>query len=203
MTKTDSTGRSMIEMLGVLAIIGVLSAGGISGYSRAMEKYRLNRALEEISFMVDELLHYTKDFHDGSGQNLISVAEALNLIPGSWTNHQAYLRDNMRNVIYLRSCTDLSCSWTFYYNFQNNGSYERRLCSELVMNMAIPQQELLYRLIFRKPGNADISYYGNNIDKCAAGGICVRNLTAAEISAGCRSCLEGGDCFLMFTYTEN
>ena len=32
-----STGRSMVEMLGVLAIIGVLSVGAIAGYSKAME----------------------------------------------------------------------------------------------------------------------------------------------------------------------
>ena len=31
--KTSDSGRSMIEMLGVLAIIGVLSVGGIAGYS--------------------------------------------------------------------------------------------------------------------------------------------------------------------------
>ena len=30
-TKTNQSGRSMIEMLGVLAIIGVLSVGGIAG----------------------------------------------------------------------------------------------------------------------------------------------------------------------------
>ena len=30
-------GRSMIEMLGVLAIIGVLSVGGIAGYGRRCE----------------------------------------------------------------------------------------------------------------------------------------------------------------------
>ena len=36
----NESGRSMIEMLGVLAIIGVLSVGGIAGYSRAMMKYR-------------------------------------------------------------------------------------------------------------------------------------------------------------------
>ena len=29
---TDGTGRSMVEMLGVLAIIGVLSAGALKGY---------------------------------------------------------------------------------------------------------------------------------------------------------------------------
>ena len=33
------SGRSMIEMLGVLAIIGVLSVGGIAGYSKAMLNY--------------------------------------------------------------------------------------------------------------------------------------------------------------------
>ena len=30
--KNEQTGRSMVEMLGVLAIIGVLSVGGIAGY---------------------------------------------------------------------------------------------------------------------------------------------------------------------------
>ena len=33
----NCVGRSMIEMLGVLAIIAVLSVGGIAGYSKAME----------------------------------------------------------------------------------------------------------------------------------------------------------------------
>lgn len=37
MYKNFEKGRSMIEMLGVLAIIGVLSVGGIAGYSKAME----------------------------------------------------------------------------------------------------------------------------------------------------------------------
>ena len=39
-------GRSMIEMLGVLAIIGVLSVGGLAGYTRAMRSYRTNEILE-------------------------------------------------------------------------------------------------------------------------------------------------------------
>ncbi len=39
-------GRSMVEMLGVLAIVGVLSVGAIAGYSKAMTKYKLNKAIE-------------------------------------------------------------------------------------------------------------------------------------------------------------
>ena len=41
-------GRTMTEMLGVLAIIGVLSIGGISGYSYAMNKHRANQIVNEI-----------------------------------------------------------------------------------------------------------------------------------------------------------
>ena len=56
MTKNGQTdvlqcGRSMIEMLGVLAIIGVLSVGGIAGYSKAMQKYRINKTIEQITLI--------------------------------------------------------------------------------------------------------------------------------------------------------
>ena len=47
----NETGRSMIEMLGVLAIIGVLSVGGIAGYSKAMMKYRINKTIEQLSLV--------------------------------------------------------------------------------------------------------------------------------------------------------
>lgn len=50
--KNEESGRSMVEMLGVLAIIGVLSIGGISGYSKAMGKYRINKTLDQISMLV-------------------------------------------------------------------------------------------------------------------------------------------------------
>ncbi len=43
-----SIGRSMIEMLGVLAIIAVLTVGGIAGYSKAMKKYQANKVVGEI-----------------------------------------------------------------------------------------------------------------------------------------------------------
>ena len=47
------TGRSMVEMLGVLANIGVLSVGAIAGYSKAMMKYKLNKqAVTSILFIV-------------------------------------------------------------------------------------------------------------------------------------------------------
>ena len=47
----NETGRSMVEMLGVLAIIGVLSVGGIAGYTLAMRKYKVNNLVDCISKM--------------------------------------------------------------------------------------------------------------------------------------------------------
>ena len=47
----EQNGRSMIEMLGVLAIIGVLSVGGIAGYSKAMMKYKINKTIEQITLI--------------------------------------------------------------------------------------------------------------------------------------------------------
>ncbi len=43
----NESGRSMVEMLGVLAIIGVLSVGGIAGYTTAMNSHRANETANQ------------------------------------------------------------------------------------------------------------------------------------------------------------
>ena len=62
--RTDATlsGRSMVEMLGVLAIIGVLSVGAMSSYSKAMFKYKLNKQAEQLSTLFNEAVIYAKQF---------------------------------------------------------------------------------------------------------------------------------------------
>ena len=55
MKKINENGRSMVEMLGVLAIIGVLSVGGIAGYSKAMNKYKINKTTDQVSMLVANL----------------------------------------------------------------------------------------------------------------------------------------------------
>lgn len=44
--RKNESGRSMVEMLGVLAIIGVLSIGGIAGYTLSMNRYRANTIVD-------------------------------------------------------------------------------------------------------------------------------------------------------------
>ncbi len=61
-----SVGRSMIEMLGVLAIVGVLSVGGIAGYSKAMEKFKVNKLLDEYTMLIYGLLGNANEFRNQS-----------------------------------------------------------------------------------------------------------------------------------------
>ena len=49
--KRSQKGRSMVEMLGVLAIVGVLSVGGISAYGVAMKKHKANELLHQASML--------------------------------------------------------------------------------------------------------------------------------------------------------
>ncbi len=54
--KTHSqSGRSMVEMLGVLAIIAILSIGGIVGYKLAMNYYQADQIANEINLMRNDL----------------------------------------------------------------------------------------------------------------------------------------------------
>ncbi len=65
------SGRSMVEMLGVLAIVGVLSVGAIAGYSKAMMKYKLNKQAEQYNTLINAVARNVRNFDDintGGGQ---------------------------------------------------------------------------------------------------------------------------------------
>jgi len=59
--RVTETGRSMVEILGVLAVIGVLSVGGIMGYKFAMDKYRTNDIVESVHMRSTDIWHI---YHD-------------------------------------------------------------------------------------------------------------------------------------------
>ena len=55
MIKLEEQGRSMVEMLGVLAVMGVLSVGGVAMYTTAMNKHRANELLNAVSLRATAL----------------------------------------------------------------------------------------------------------------------------------------------------
>lgn len=52
---SQESGRSMVEMLGVLAIVGVLSVGGIAGYSQAMSKFKITKAMDQVQTIITNM----------------------------------------------------------------------------------------------------------------------------------------------------
>ena len=64
MKMNNESGRSMVEMLGVLAIIGVLSIGGIAGYTIAMNRYRANEIIDTAAKLA--VIGMTKNINGGT-----------------------------------------------------------------------------------------------------------------------------------------
>ncbi len=106
--KNASTGRSMVEMLGVLAIIGVLSVGGIAGYSKAMMKYKLNKQSEQLTQILFSLEHYRemlgRDRNNiAINSSIITLLTKLNAIPLEMIrpNDHDQIYDIFGNIIWL------------------------------------------------------------------------------------------------------
>ena len=83
MAKANQIGRSMVEMLGVLAIIGVLSVGSISGYSKAMLKHKMNKQAEQLNTVFNLASRYNKQirFDDSTSHSVVEMFIKLGELP--------------------------------------------------------------------------------------------------------------------------
>lgn len=81
---SNQTGRSMIEIIGVLAIIGVLSVGALAGYSAAMEKNKANKIVDEVSNLVANIhsIYPNSDYKDISLEHLVKL-NAVVFVPAN------------------------------------------------------------------------------------------------------------------------
>ncbi len=212
--QANPLGRSMIEMLGVLAIIAVLSVGGIAGYSKAMEKYKVNKALEEYSFLIYGLLEHMRDIQNLTQENsskaigLVTWVKAANLIPQTWTSEvkgtivDASLQDPYGNDINLYSRAGLLVMDMYLggYSQNDNGGYfsatfPSKLCSELYRNLAQPLHSALTSVTL----TGGIVRYGDAVCDGKTKK-CVRDITLAEIDSACKYCKGTFACGLILQF---
>lgn len=92
MMRNNEQGRSMIEMLGVLAIVGVLSVGGIAGYSKAMNKFKTNKAIDQVQMISTNIRTLFSSQRNYNGLDNV-VAARTNSIPSEMYSASA-LTDN-------------------------------------------------------------------------------------------------------------
>ena len=102
-------GRSMIEMLGVLAIIGVLSVGGIAGYSKAMMKYRINKTIEQITLIAGNVRAFFAPQGNYAGLDDKKVIKKAKLVPDEmWDGDYNYIKDVWGDGVALAAADKIS-----------------------------------------------------------------------------------------------
>ena len=116
--QTNPIGRSMIEMLGVLAIVGVLSIGGIAGYSKAMNMYKINRWSAYYTELLANLqiAFSTTGTYGDKSEDLTNIVISAGLMPEGMVD--ANHKDIFGNRVYV-----LSRDWAGLYGVRLNIQY--------------------------------------------------------------------------------
>ncbi|MBP5215609.1 MAG: hypothetical protein J6039_03520 [Alphaproteobacteria bacterium] len=67
MKRVSQSGRSMIEMLGVLAIVGILTVGGFSLVTKVNTSNQVNTVIDEISSLALKVRVIARDYPGANG----------------------------------------------------------------------------------------------------------------------------------------
>ena len=133
------SGRSMVEMLGVLAIVGVLSIGGIMGYSYGMDKYRANETINDIMLRRSDLLaQHLKT----SAPNLDAWKDETTIYPIDLVEMEDEVDGQLNTVygvgvsgVHFKTCQMIaeelfSQAQIIINGYQYNGAFNNSLCNQ-------------------------------------------------------------------------
>ena len=216
--RQNQFGRSMIEMLGVLAIIGVLSVGGIAGYSKAMEKYKINKTINEYTMLIAGLLEYKNNFMQSTTpQNTIDLDEfifATHLVPETWKQYgnKRILDSNGHNIrIYFtnKSVADGNKAGRYIIDLRfslakTNAVFSRNLCKTFFIDIGQQMASAMYSMTVI-PVSTNIDYAGDAFCHGSGKSIsgqtikCLRDLTLSEADEICRTC-NNNSCGIVFVF---
>ncbi|MBO5284991.1 MAG: type II secretion system protein [Alphaproteobacteria bacterium] len=181
----------MIEMLGVLAIVGILSVGAIAGFQKAMRKHKINKLTEQYTLFIQEyLLKYKGEWarmHRNNGVYIASYLEKLGL-PAGWK------RVNDTNII--DSMNNRFSPNTGYAGFSHVGfdlliqvaeaNTQNELCRQFISNVILPFKEDIYRMWLYQRSSSKLFWYGT--PQCSGNRNCLSNMTFQDIEDFCSSC---------------
>ena len=106
--RSSQDGRTMIEILGVLALTAVLSISFIFAYSLAMEKIKINNTIKDITLTSQKIrnLYNKKKSFDNLDKEIFS----LNLISGSYVSEKDQkLYHRLNGEVIIKPNHDKSC----------------------------------------------------------------------------------------------
>lgn len=193
----NQIGRSMVEMLGVLAIIGVLSIGSISGYSTAMRKYKLNRQAESFNMLLANAIQISASVNRSSNYTHYNdLLQKVQLIPDGIVylkkpgyNSPDQLQDVFGNQIRFFSLHNL-----FYLSFiLHNSPYSKDICRNIIN--IVKEHSSNITEILREDSSAG-NYESNRIRSDCSKGVCFKNLTLEQIDKMCKISDKGNSTYL-------
>ena len=211
----SQSGRSMIEMLGVLAIIAVLSVGGIAGYSKAMEKFKVNKLISEYNMLIFGLMEHKQSIllpdDDNIDFELGETIKALNLVPENWRLlNEKYLDDGRGNLVNAR-IGQSSVAPVLVIDFNLGGlsedesgslistTFSNKLCFEMFNTLVYPLRDgLVMGRVFITGNKEDNRYYGAAY--CGGGNKCLQDLNFSDIKRECDACDGKNRCNVTITF---
>ncbi len=190
-------GRSMVEMLGVLAIIGVLSIGAIAGYSKAMMKYKLNKQIGQISYILNNMIieheKLDRDYTaiNNLGGDMTPSFIKLGLVP------EEMVAGVMRNTLF-----DIFNNRVYIWKGQDVGRYFRLsieleqqsmdVCLNLYTFAKANSAEIWQTLFYKGTENGQSGGYRVYGDKyCNKDNLCLKDMTISEMEERCSFCKDG------------
>ena len=183
----QQNGRSMVEMLGVLAVIGILSVGALAGFNKAMTKHKLNQHLDGMNKILLSSYEISQKLPTDTGWTLYSdFLKNTNSIPDDfkYVSKQKIL-DNFQNQFYFyRTAVN---TWGIFY-YMNADEASALICSNLLL-LAKENSHALYTVSRSTQSTQDDDYrishkfYGHHY--CKEGVSCLDDLTVAQIVDYC------------------
>ena len=187
-------GRSMVEMLGVLAIIGVLSIGAMAGYSKAMFKYKLNKQTEQLTTFLNNVFIHSSDFNlsiPASGVNSLQLIPYFiklqyvpdeMILPANSPYRDIQLKDIFDNKISLNlvQTTDYRINY-MNFSFDNNSV---DVCAN-VANILYNFHSYIDKVVFNTD-NGNTSFQGDA--SCKDDKACFRGVLQSDIFSLCKDC---------------
>ena len=204
--KKAQSGRSMVEMLGVLAIIGVLSIAGISAYSQAMFKYQLTTQEEAFNMLLHRAVELQPILQREYGkisigsQNVGKIMAETDTLPnGIYYNPQnKQIHDVFKNTIAInyqhssRGDGSSATDYLFWITLNRDGNKiterDRAICRNILL-AAQQNADNIAQVGVRSSADSGSGYSVSNLR-----GKGLRNAGIAEIDNVCNSCNSQQSC---------
>ena len=205
-------GRSMIEMLGVMAIVAVLSVGGIAGYSKAMEKWKVDKAINQYTHIIQGMLENQMSLRSLPHQHIGQLLQEMGIIPETWTINGLDIHDNIGNNLRVYTNHGNEKTMTFGVvigggntNIYHKNNESQQICTAILRGFVQPLHASVYFAFLYQNGVHYMSWRGDNTfvsthntktDKY------IKDMTPAEISEACQMCKDNGEnaCFILMYF---